>query len=257
MMARIRTIKPEFWRDENLSNVSAEACLLAIGLLNHCDDEGYFNANPKLVESDVFPLRKLSVTTTVALRELSGIGYIRVFDGTDGKSYGHIVNFLKHQVINKKTPSKIKDLEKLQEDYGSDTVGLPTGKERKGKEVEHIDAYASLSETAFPPCPHQKILSLYSKHLGHLPQPRVWDGNRASMLRQRWLQAAKPSTFSPDGYKTESDGLAWWDSFFAYIANDTKLTKGFENGGRVWQADLPWIVTANNFAKIIDGKYNK
>ena len=111
MMARIRTIKPEFWRDENLSNVSAEACLLAIGLLNHCDDEGYFNANPKLVESDVFPLRKLSVTTTVALRELSGIGYIRVFDGTDGKSYGHIVNFLKHQVINKKTPSKIKDLE--------------------------------------------------------------------------------------------------------------------------------------------------
>ena len=146
MMARIRTIKPEFWRDENLSNVSAEACLLAIGLLNHCDDEGYFNANPKLVESDVFPLRKLSVTTTVALRELSSIGYIRVFDGTDGKSYGHIVNFLKHQVINKKTPSKIKDLEKLQEDYGSDTVGLPTGKERKGKEVEHIDAYASLSE---------------------------------------------------------------------------------------------------------------
>ena len=208
MMARIRTIKPEFWRDENLSNVSAEACLLAIGLLNHCDDEGYFNANPKLVESDVFPLRKLSVTTTVALRELSSIGYIRVFDGTDGKSYGHIVNFLKHQVINKKTPSKIKDLEKLQEDYGSDTVGLPTGKERKGKEVEHIDAYASLSETAFPPCPHQKILSLYSKHLGHLPQPRVWDGNRASMLRQRWLQAAKPSAFSPDGYKTESDGLA-------------------------------------------------
>ena len=257
MMARIRTIKPEFWRDENLSNVSAEACLLAIGLLNHCDDEGYFNANPKLVESDVFPLRKLSVTTTVALRELSSIGYIRVFDGTDGKSYGHIVNFLKHQVINKKTPSKIKDLEKLQEDYGSDTVGLPTGKERKGKEVEHIDAYASLSETAFPPCPHKKIINLFGKHLGHLPQPRVWEGNREAMLRQRWIQASKPSDFSPEGYKTESDGLKWWDSFFAYIATDTKLARGFETNGRLWQPDLPWIVNSSNFAKIIDGKYEK
>ena len=256
-MARIRTIKPEFWRDEALSSISSEACLLAIGLLNHCDDEGYFNANPKLVESDVFPLRKLSNTTTVALRELSDIGYIRVFEGADGKTYGHIVNFEKHQVINKKTPSKIKGLEKLLEDYGSTTVGLPTGKERKGKEMEHKDAYASLSETAFPPCPHEKIISLFAKHLGNLTQPRVWEGNRAAMLRQRWIQASKPSEFSPEGYKTEEDGLKWWDSFFAYIANDTKLARGFETNGRLWQPDLPWIVTSANFAKIIDGKYEK
>jgi len=61
-MARIRTIKPDFWRDESLAMVSPEACLLAIGLLNHCDDEGYFNANPKLVESDIFPFAFLSAT---------------------------------------------------------------------------------------------------------------------------------------------------------------------------------------------------
>ena len=38
-MARIRTIKPEFWRDEDLSGLPAETALLAIGLLNHADDE--------------------------------------------------------------------------------------------------------------------------------------------------------------------------------------------------------------------------
>ena len=139
-MARIRTIKPEFWRDENLAKVSPEACLLAIGLLNHCDDEGFFNANPKLVESDVFPLRNLSSTTTVLLRELSDIGYINLFSGSDGKTYGHIVNFSKHQVINKKTPSKIKELCSLPEEYCSDTVELPLGMEgngnRKGKGKE-------------------------------------------------------------------------------------------------------------------------
>ena len=119
------------------------------------------------------------------------------------------------------------------------------------------DANASMSGTAFPTCPHQKILTLYKKHLGHLQQPRVWEGNRATMLRQRWLQASKPSSFSPEGYKTESDGLVWWDSFFAYIANDTSLARGFETKDRTWRPDLPWILNATNFQKIIDGKYNK
>jgi len=110
--------------------------LLAIGLLNHCDDEGYFNANPKLVESDVFPLRTLTNTTPTLLLELSCIGYIEVFSGSDGKTYGKVANFEKHQVINKKTASKIKDLCELRQDYQSPTVVLPTGKEGNGKEVE-------------------------------------------------------------------------------------------------------------------------
>lgn len=137
-MARIRTIKPDFWRDEKLSTISAEAALLAIGLLNHADDDGYFNANIKLIEADVFPLRELSRSCTVLLRELHSIGYITLFSGTDDKRYGKIVNFEKHQVINKKNASKIKPLIGLQEDYRSDTVALPVGmekeKEGKGKE---------------------------------------------------------------------------------------------------------------------------
>jgi len=135
-MARIRTIKPEFWRNEDLASISPEACLLAVGLLNHCDDEGYFNANPKLIEADIFPLRDLSRKTTVLLQELSDIGYIKMFSGSDGKTYGYVVSFCQHQVINKKTPSKIKDLCQVPYDYGSDTTQLPSGKERNGTEVE-------------------------------------------------------------------------------------------------------------------------
>ncbi len=43
-MPRIRTIKPEFWSDEKLATVSEATLLVAIGLLNLADDEGYFNA---------------------------------------------------------------------------------------------------------------------------------------------------------------------------------------------------------------------
>lgn len=135
-MSRIRTVKPDFWRDDALSSVSAEAALLAIGLLNHSDDEGYFNANPKLIEADVFPLRELSSSITVLLRELSKIGYLTMFLGSDGKKYGLVSNFTKHQVINKPKESKIKELCSLPDHSGNDTVSLLVGMEGNGKGME-------------------------------------------------------------------------------------------------------------------------
>jgi uncharacterized protein YdaU (DUF1376 family) len=115
----------------------------------------------------------------------------------------------------------------------------------------------SLSGSAFPPCPYGKLLNLWGKHLPHLTQPRSWEGTRQTNMKQRWIQAGKPSAYSPEGYKTVDDGIKWWDSFFAYIANDTTLANGFEGKGRTWRPDLEWVVNATNFQKIIDGKYNK
>lgn len=107
---RIRTIKPEFWQNEFISQLPDFTQLLAIGLLNLSDDEGYFNANPGLIKSALFPLRDVSVKIHGAITELSGIGFIRLYKGTDGRSYGHVVNFLKHQVVNRPRPSVIKPL---------------------------------------------------------------------------------------------------------------------------------------------------
>ena len=115
----------------------------------------------------------------------------------------------------------------------------------------------SLSGSAFPPCPQKELLILWRKHLPHLTQPRSWEGSRQSNMKQRWIQAGKPSDYSPEGYKTVEEGLKWWDSFFGYIANDTSLARGFEGNGRTWRPDLEWVVNATNFQKIIDGKYNK
>jgi len=118
------------------------------------------------------------------------------------------------------------------------------------------EAKASLSGSAFPPCPHERILNLWKTKLPHLAQPRTWEGSRQQALRARWVQAGKKSVFS-DGYSSTEDGVKWWGSFFDYIANETKLAGGFESNGRVWRPDLPWILNATNFAKIIDGKYSK
>jgi hypothetical protein len=140
----------------------------------------------------------------------------------------------------------------------SKQTAIPETETEREKEREtELDAYASLSADSLPTCPHQEILLLYKKHLPHLTQPRVWEGSRQTNMRQRWRQAAKPSNYSPEGYKTLEDGLKWWDSFFGYIANDSTLAQGFRTKDRNWQPDLEWIVNATNFAKIIDGKYSK
>lgn len=142
------------------------------------------------------------------------------------------------------------------ESNDASVTNLLPEKRREEKSVIK-EANASMSEPTFPTCPQQEILALWQKHLPYHVQPRIWEGNRRVMLKQRWVQAGKPSTFSKDGYKTVSDGLEWWSDFFGYIANDTKLANGFETQGRTWKPDLEWVVNASNFQKIIDGKYDK
>lgn len=54
-MARIRTVKPEFWVSEQVTSCSRGARLLFIGLWNFCDDGGVHAAEHKRLKSEVFP----------------------------------------------------------------------------------------------------------------------------------------------------------------------------------------------------------
>ncbi|MGQ3662093.1 DnaT-like ssDNA-binding domain-containing protein [Citrobacter braakii] len=170
-MARIRAIKPEFWTNEDLSAVSESACLLAIGLMNYADDEGYFNANPLLIKAAIFPIRETSGTVPVLLRELSNCGYIEQFSGSDKKLYGRIVNFTKHQVINKAKPSKIKELGLIPYNYGTENVLIPPGKEGKGKDQGKEERESNAHESSVdnfageppnpPPEPEEKKFRMH------------------------------------------------------------------------------------------------
>jgi hypothetical protein len=133
-MARIRTIKPEFWLNEELASVSEPARLVAIGLLNLADDEGWFKAHSRLVESALFPFSEPSVSIHECLTQLSSIGYIATYIGTDSKQYGHVVKFDEHQRVNRPSPSKIGPLIVFSEQSVSNHGALTAGKERKGKE---------------------------------------------------------------------------------------------------------------------------
>ena len=54
-MARIRSIKPEFWSSESITNLSREARLVYIGLWCFADDEGRFRAQLGVLAGQLFP----------------------------------------------------------------------------------------------------------------------------------------------------------------------------------------------------------
>ena len=103
-MARIRTVKPEFWTDEKIVAMTPYARLLFIGLLNFVDDEGRAAYSPGRLKLQIFPAD--TADFPALLGEIRREGLIAVYE-VDGKEYFEICNFSKHQKVDKRTASKL------------------------------------------------------------------------------------------------------------------------------------------------------
>jgi hypothetical protein len=98
---RIRTVKPEFFIHADLADLEAECRLpirLAyIGLWCAADRDGRFGWNPRRLGVQILPYD--SVDFEAILDTLDANGYIQKYE-VDGKAYGWIPSFSRHQVIN-------------------------------------------------------------------------------------------------------------------------------------------------------------
>lgn len=138
-MARIRTIKPEFWTDEKVVECSPTARLLFIGLWNFCDDYGSHQYSPKQIKMEVFPGDDFKISKIEEwLLELINTCLIKVYTVED-KRYLRVCGW-RHQKIEK--PSR-KHPDPIQFDDHSTTDRRPfdddspaegNGREGKGKE---------------------------------------------------------------------------------------------------------------------------
>lgn len=108
-MARIRTIKPEFWESESVGRLSFGARLLCIASLNLADDEGLLRWNEAFLMSQVFAYDDvLTEQISEWMRELVNESIIFPYkSSTSNQRLGWIVNFRTHQVINRPQPSKL------------------------------------------------------------------------------------------------------------------------------------------------------
>lgn len=107
-MARIRTIKPEFWCHPIMAKQNDATRLMAIALLNYADDEGFFHAEPNLVRGFARPFDENSKITKECLNNLVKIGYISIVQNDDYGFIGLIEKFTEHQRVDRGNESKIK-----------------------------------------------------------------------------------------------------------------------------------------------------
>ena len=102
-MARIRTIKPEFWEDEKLAKLPIHARLLFIGTWNFADDNGALLANPVLMKSHIFPYEDIGISTISEWIDMLVENGMLIRTTYNGKDYLVIRKFLIHQKINRKS----------------------------------------------------------------------------------------------------------------------------------------------------------
>lgn len=103
---RIRSIKPEFWRSEDISNLSIEDRLLFIGLWSYVDDNGVGLDRMALIAADLFAddlsrdSRETLARVSGGLQRLSEAGRIVRYT-VDDRNYIAITNWHVHQRIDK------------------------------------------------------------------------------------------------------------------------------------------------------------
>jgi hypothetical protein len=109
-MARIRTIKPEFFTSSDIVSLTPLARLFYIALWCEADREGRLNWNSKTFKMRYLPADNCNID--VLADELVNAKLIELYD-IDGRVYGEILSFKNHQVINNREaesiiPSRVK-----------------------------------------------------------------------------------------------------------------------------------------------------
>ena len=195
-MARIRTIKPEFFRHEGLQDLAAEhgaeVMLVFAGLWGQCDKNGRFEWKPRTLKLDILPFLDFDMGKTLEL--LWEAGFLRKYV-SDGREYGEIDSFEKHQRISGKeaqengkhpapteylpisdgyTPRSTGESREKQPE-SQEGKGKGKGKEGKGKEID-VAQSARREQVA-------AVFDFWKRTMGH--ERSVLDPKRSKLIDTR------------------------------------------------------------------------
>lgn len=134
-MARIRSIKPEFFRDEKIAQIPKPTALFFVGLWTVADDQGIFSIDPRTLSLQLPIYRSQDVQKMLNALWQAGLVKCSPSDGVG------LVTGWQHQKIDRPRDGKFKD-KKIEWLTWSDdtkprehsTQGSRIGKDRKGKD---------------------------------------------------------------------------------------------------------------------------
>jgi hypothetical protein len=185
-MARIRTVKPEFWTSEQISECSTIARLLFIGMWNFCDDAGNHPASLKQLKMQLFPSDDISISEIDEMvKDLLKNDLIAQYT-VNNKDYWHVLGW-HHQKIDKPT-YKHPDYaatNRQQFDDNSSNTRQPLTPVRESKGMEGKGMELNNKNNASDEKNEQAIIDSYRKEqdtrrdfelfVDWKPEPKSWD----------------------------------------------------------------------------------
>ncbi|MGA7807871.1 hypothetical protein [Bradyrhizobium sp.] len=155
-MARIRSIKPEFWTDAKVGECSPSARLLFVACWTFSDDHGHLDRSAKQLKAQAFPYDQIDCEPLI--QEL--LQHELLIEYQDGESkFLYINGFRKHQKIDKPAKPRLPlydDSKRIRRVLGESSASPPQkaaadwkGLERRGEDQEG-DARGRGSRTAKP-----------------------------------------------------------------------------------------------------------
>lgn len=101
-MARIRSVKPEYFDDPDVGQLSAEAALAFVGLWTQADKRGRLPDDPRRLKVRIRPYSSADFGATLA--ELVEAGFLIRYQSSDGVKLLQVRSFEKHQKTHKLEP---------------------------------------------------------------------------------------------------------------------------------------------------------
>jgi hypothetical protein len=109
-MARIRSLKPEFWADEELATMtSRDARMLYMGMWNFSDEHSRLRGDPRMIKGEIFPYDDDLTPDIIAklIDELEAVGKVVRYRHRNA-TYLYLRNLSAHQHLDSaKVPSRL------------------------------------------------------------------------------------------------------------------------------------------------------
>jgi hypothetical protein len=150
-VARIRTIKPEFFTSEDIVSLTPLARLFYVSLWCEADREGRFEWKPRTLKMRYLPADDCDISALC--QELIDGGMVVLYEA-DGRTYAHIPGFTRHQVINnREQESDIPEPPKPSSDRVRDASLTRESGRKEGKEGKEGNTRDADAAREVPPSP--------------------------------------------------------------------------------------------------------
>jgi len=136
-VARIRSIKPDAFGSDTLSQVPRGVRWTFAGLWTYCDDEGRGRDNQRLIQAALYPLDSDVSLDVIAddLKQLESVGAICRYTA-DERDFLHIPAWDEHQRVSHPTESKLPPCPRCHETLPNGSREIPETLRPEGKGIE-------------------------------------------------------------------------------------------------------------------------